>query len=361
MNIRAVIMAGGSGTRFWPLSRKTQAEAVPGHREPSIHDRGDGGKARCRLSRPTDIFTIADRDQTAALRNLLPDAPEKELARRAPGQEHGALPDAGDGPRLSPRTRRPSSPPSRPITSSANPDGSWTSSKPAAKAAYSGDRIVTFGIPPDVPVHGLRLHPFLRREGENGSAESSSSRSWNSRRNPAGPRPSVSWPTGTTIGIRACSFGGRTSSPENSGDTRPKFFPFWERMLDALEKKNRKGLRSVFEEIPALSIDYALMEKGEGVLVCAGRLRLVRRRAPGPRSIEVWPPDEAGNAVKGEKIALDSQGCLVYAPGKLTALVGVKDLIVVDAGDALLICRKDLDQKVKDIVEILKKENKTYL
>ena len=102
------------------------------------------------------------------------------------------------------------------------------------------------------------------------------------------------------------------------------------------------------------------MEKAKGVLVCAGDFGWSDVGA-WSSLYEVWPPDEAGNAVKGEKLVLDSQGCLVYAPGKLTVLVGVKDLIVIDAGDALLICRKDLDQKVKDIVEILKKENKKYL
>jgi hypothetical protein len=50
--------------------------------------------------------------------------------------------------------------------------------------------------------------------------------------------------------------------------------------------------------------------------------------------------------MRGEAVALDSGNGLVHNPGKLTALIGVKDLIVIDTGAALLICRRDLDQLV---------------
>jgi mannose-1-phosphate guanylyltransferase len=49
---------------------------------------------------------------------------------------------------------------------------------------------------------------------------------------------------------------------------------------------------------------------------------------------------------------------LVYNPGRLTALIGVRDLIVVEAGDALLVCASAQDQRVKEAVESLKKLKK---
>ena len=52
------------------------------------------------------------------------------------------------------------------------------------------------------------------------------------------------------------------------------------------------------------------------------------------------------------------QNTHVWNPGRLTALVGVRDLIVVEAGDALLVCDAALDQKVKDVVETLKKSKR---
>jgi mannose-1-phosphate guanylyltransferase len=77
---------------------------------------------------------------------------------------------------------------------------------------------------------------------------------------------------------------------------------------------------------------------------------------------DIWAKDDRGNALRGDGILLDSINCLVHNPGKITALLGVEDLIIVDTEDALLVCRKDCDQKVKQIVEQLnKKGEKEYL
>jgi len=72
----------------------------------------------------------------------------------------------------------------------------------------------------------------------------------------------------------------------------------------------------------------------------------------------IWPQDKHGNSLRGESIILDSQNCLLYSPHKLTALIGIKDIIVVDTEDALLITQKNMDQKVKDIVDKIKQKGK---
>jgi mannose-1-phosphate guanylyltransferase len=99
------------------------------------------------------------------------------------------------------------------------------------------------------------------------------------------------------------------------------------------------------------------MEKAEGVLMAEGDLGWSDVGAWSSLA-DIWPQDKEGNAIRGETIILDSQNCLVYNPDKLTALVGLRDLIVVDTGDALLIAHKSQDQKVKDIVEKIKKTGK---
>jgi mannose-1-phosphate guanylyltransferase len=140
----------------------------------------------------------------------------------------------------------------------------------------------------------------------------------------------------------------------------PEYFPFWERMLEALDKRRQKDLVRTFEEIPIISIDYALMEKARGVWVAKGDFRWSDVGA-WSSLYEVWARDGDGNASRGESFFLASKDCLVYNPKKITALVGVRDLIVVDAGDALLICHRNEDQKVKDIVEALKKKRPEYV
>jgi mannose-1-phosphate guanylyltransferase len=99
------------------------------------------------------------------------------------------------------------------------------------------------------------------------------------------------------------------------------------------------------------------MEKVDGVLVADGDFGWSDVGA-WSTLFEIWPRDGNGNACRGEVLALGAKNCLVWNPGRLTALVGVRNIVVVEAGDALLICDAALDQKVKDIVDALKKTKK---
>ena len=99
------------------------------------------------------------------------------------------------------------------------------------------------------------------------------------------------------------------------------------------------------------------MEKAEGILMAEGNFGWSDVGAWSSLA-EIWPKDKEGNAIKGEGLFLESKNCLVYNPGKLTALIGAKDLIVVETEDALLISHKGQDQKVKDILKKIKQKNK---
>ena len=137
----------------------------------------------------------------------------------------------------------------------------------------------------------------------------------------------------------------------------PELVPAWAAIVAALRSGSAAKLRTAFRLVPATSIDYALMEKADGVLVADGDFGWSDVGAWSALA-GIWPRDAAGNAARGDTLALDARDCLVWNPGRLTALVGVRDLIVVEAGDALLICDAAHDQKVKDVVEELKKTAK---
>jgi len=142
----------------------------------------------------------------------------------------------------------------------------------------------------------------------------------------------------------------------------PELMPAWTGMVEALGSGNRKKLLAAFALAPALSIDYALMEKVEGVLVADGDFGWSDVGA-WSTLLDIWPRDGNGNACRGKVLALGAKNCLVWNPGRLTALIGVRDIVVVEAGDALLICDAALDQKVKEVVAALTKTKKlkTYL
>jgi mannose-1-phosphate guanylyltransferase len=117
---------------------------------------------------------------------------------------------------------------------------------------------------------------------------------------------------------------------------------------------------AVYPDIAAESIDFGVMEKADNVMVVPADFGWsdVGSWSALP---EVLEPDEAGNVMIAAEngLALDTSDCLVYGGGKLTALLGVRDLIVVDTPDALLVCHRERAQDVKRIVETLDKKGLT--
>ena len=115
-----------------------------------------------------------------------------------------------------------------------------------------------------------------------------------------------------------------------------------------------RELASAFAQVVDISVDYAVMEHADRVAVVPGDF--------GWSDIGSWTSfgallakDGSGNQVLGESVLEDAQNCIVHSADRLTALLGVEELIVVDTPDALLIARKDRDQDVKRIVAELKR------
>lgn len=114
-----------------------------------------------------------------------------------------------------------------------------------------------------------------------------------------------------------------------------------------------KALGDVWVEVPVETIDYGVMEKTEDVAVIPVSI--------GWSDIGSWSSlkelyggDEQGNTLRGNNILLDSSGSMVVGGKRLIAVVGLKNVLVVDTDDALLVCRLRDDQRVKDVVNLLK-------
>ena len=111
----------------------------------------------------------------------------------------------------------------------------------------------------------------------------------------------------------------------------------------------------VYQTVDNISIDYGVMEKTEDVVVLPSHF--------GWSDVGSWASlghvsqqDDRGNVVQGRFIGLESNESIVVAPEKLIAAIGINNLIVVDTPDALLLCPKDRAQEVKKIVEYLEAE-----
>jgi mannose-1-phosphate guanylyltransferase len=107
------------------------------------------------------------------------------------------------------------------------------------------------------------------------------------------------------------------------------------------------------------TIDYGVMEKAEGVVMLRPEGLKWFDIGSWDRLFEVVEPDQDGNLLRaGRVVALDTRGTLIYqstdqAQPRLVAALGLEDLVVIDTDDALMICRKDQAERVKELVQAL--------
>lgn len=110
----------------------------------------------------------------------------------------------------------------------------------------------------------------------------------------------------------------------------------------------------LWHHLPSISIDYAIMEKTDRVALLpadCGWIDLGSWEA----AAEVAKKDKNGNIFRGNHIDIGSKNTLVRPDKRLIATLGLNNIIIVDTQDALLVCRKDMSQEVKKIVGLLKK------
>ena len=126
-------------------------------------------------------------------------------------------------------------------------------------------------------------------------------------------------------------------------------------------KREAQVLSEIYRDIEPVSIDYGVMEKAPDVVMLEGDF--------GWNDIGSWDAlwdvldkDKKGNVTRGRVIRSGASNCLVYSPQKMVTLIGVEDLIVVETDDSLLICRRGASQDVKRVVEHLEEKGlKEYL
>ncbi|MBX3272572.1 MAG: mannose-1-phosphate guanylyltransferase [Sandaracinaceae bacterium] len=131
--------------------------------------------------------------------------------------------------------------------------------------------------------------------------------------------------------------------------------------LDAPAGDEPALVREQFGSLPSVSIDHGVMEKVSDVAVVPGDFGW-SDLGSFASAWELADKDAAGNVLDEATVAIDVRGSYVRAPeGKLVALVGVHDLVVVDTGDALLVMPRERAEDVKLVVERLKARGETKL
>lgn len=351
----AVIMAGGKGTRFWPLSRRAWPKQF-------LSLDADGASLlqttvrRIRpLFPPENIFVVTSDKHAGATAGQLPELPRENILAEPAGRN--TAPCVGWA-ASHVRRRDPAG------VMAVLPADPRIEDEPAyrevighALSAAAAGSIVTCGIKP------------TRAETGYGYIEIG---------DPAGPgvyrvRRFVEKPDRE----KAEAFVAGGAHLWNSGmfffraDTIlaavERYLPELHAALKRFDAASEQGreteaVKETYPGIPSESIDYGIMEKVDDILVVPG--------AFGWYDIGSWTTawelaqkDEKGNALLSEAVAIDTRNCYMRGQeGKVVALLGVDDLVVVDTPDALLVAKRDQAQEVKAIVtEIEKKNRGNYL
>jgi mannose-1-phosphate guanylyltransferase / mannose-6-phosphate isomerase len=112
-----------------------------------------------------------------------------------------------------------------------------------------------------------------------------------------------------------------------------------------------------FARAPQKSIDYAVMEKTDRAAVVAGDFRW-SDIGSWDALFDITPRDAKGNVVHGPVVTTDARDCVVHSDGRLTAVVGVEDLVVVSTSDAVMVVPRARAQEVRELVAKLKAEKR---
>ncbi len=353
----AVIMAGGSGTRFWPASRRTRPKQL-------LRIDGDNTMIRATVERiaaaiPIDrTMVVTGAPHAAGIRLQLP-----EIAPTMFVEEPRGL-NTGPCVALAAYKLVKSDPDSVMAVLPAdhlieNEEDFRSALVDAAEVAAQGACLITFGIVPDRPETGygyIRLGPAVRKVGsrtvyrvdyfvekpDRHTAEqyvASGEFLWNSGM--------FIWRADAIIRAFEAHLPAVSRALEHAYPT-----------LNTPDEP--AAIARLYAELDPISIDYGIMEKAPNVLTIP--INVGWNDVGTWDSLEgVWGKDDSGNVTRGEVFLLDGKNCVVSSPLKLTALIGVEDLIVVDTPDALMICRKDRAQDVRKLHELLEKNGWSHL
>ena len=128
-------------------------------------------------------------------------------------------------------------------------------------------------------------------------------------------------------------------------------------IIEKIDFKNSEEIPFVeFDKMPNISLDYALMEKSDNLAMI--KLESDWKDVGSWDAIyDISRKDKDGNVFVGHVLDEDSKNSLVYSSSKLVATIGLEDVVLVETEDAILACSKDKTQDVKHIYETLKQQN----
>lgn len=342
-------MAGGRGERFWPLSTSKRPKQLLD----LVGDRALIGQAVDRIKDlipPSQVFVITNADLVEATCAELPELPPENIIGEPMGRDTAAAVALGCA-----------------LVAAKDPQASFAiltadqvmgdlpvfnqTLADALTLARAQDVLITMGIQPAHPDTGFGYirasEPF---------AADTDTRFFKVQK--FEEKPNL---------IKAKQFVDSGECFWNSGmfiwsvrslrKAMLRHCPTLTRLMDLIAPHIGKPgfdekLRAEYENLSKISIDYALMEKADNIVMARGEFAW-DDVGSWPALENHFPKDDQGNTVIGNAEMLCAEGNIVYSRGHLTACVGVSDLIVVQSQGVTLVCAKEQAQCIKQMVKQL--------
>jgi mannose-1-phosphate guanylyltransferase len=350
--LHAVIMAGGSGTRFWPASRQARPKqllsmATDRSMLQSTFDRLQG------MVSPEHVLVLTNEILTDAVKEQLPHLPDEHVV----GEPFK-------------RDTAPCIAVAASLIMAADPEGTMivmpsdhvieprTEFHRAVRAGAAlvdahPRTIVTFGIRPSYPAESFGY--IQRGQALQGPLGVSAFKVERFREKPDRQTAEQFLAAGSFYWNSGIFMWKAKTILEAIKNYEPEMFGHVERIADSIGSGSfKKDFATHFEKIKGKSIDFAVMERYEEVAVIeapfswddVGSWQAIAR---------LIAPDEHGNATHGNCLAIDSKGMILRSEnGHLIVTIGMNDTIVVHTPDATLVAPKAEEERVREVVQQLK-------
>jgi mannose-1-phosphate guanylyltransferase len=349
--IFAVIMAGGQGVRLWPLSRASRPKQFLALTTSGRTLLQEAARRATELTGSThNILVTAQSGQANLVREQLPDLPPENLLLEPVGRNTAPCLALAA---FHLRSRAPDAVMAvLPVDHLFVHENPWFDAIHAAVAyAAASDSLVTIGLKPQAPSSNFgylhlgqvledrepcpvyQLQKFIEKPDRDRAESFLASGEY-------------LWNTGT--------FAWRVSTFWQAVET---YLP---QVASALEgwgaSPTPETLESIYPTFENISVDYAIMEKSSNVAAVRGAFQRIDVGSLGNLS-ELWPEDAQGNAALGEVLLRDSQDNVIYTDKGLVSLLGVQGLVVVRAGEVVLVCPRERAGEVRELVALLQRSN----
>lgn len=355
MKVYGVIMAGGGGTRFWPLSRQATPKQLLNlsGKDLMVNEAVD---RLAQVAAYDDIFIVTNQTQVPKMKEAVRGRIKENHILSEPSARNTAacigyaameiLKKYGDGIMV------------------VTPSDAYIKDseefarilKVAVDAAKDKDALLTVGITPTFAATG---YGYIKYDAT--AAEGAVKKVQEFKEKPDYDTAKAYVESGNYAWNSGMFIWKASTILKNFERFLPDIYADLCTIADAMNTDSEADvIADVYPKIKSISIDYGIMERSTDVYVVPGEFGWNDVGSFDMLGV-LHEADENGNVKVGEQVNIDTKNCITFSDGRLIATIGLDNVVVIETKDAVLVCDKSRVQDVKKVVDVLKEQNKTEL